>query len=260
MFKLRLLLCVLSASALTSALAQPASSETTRAPAQSNQWQFSVTPYAWALGISGSVSHKGDTLGQVNLSPGSVLSDLKMAAMVVAEARRDRFSLYLDAMYGDLGKTGSRALGPVDFNASTRIKMGLLTLAPSYQLMRSDSFAVDGLVGARFMWQNVKTTVNATAVTPSITLSDSSQISAGIVGLKGRVNLGQSQFFVPFYVDAGFGSKSSFTTQAYLGVGHRFDWGDVSLVAKNVYYQFKPNSFTTDLNMFGLALGVTFRF
>jgi hypothetical protein len=260
MFKLRLIFCLLSISAITSATAQPAASTMPDSRAQSNQWEFVVTPYAWALGISGSVSHGGSTLARVNLSPGSVLSNLKMAAMVVAEARRDRFGLYLDAMYGDLGSSNSRVVGEVDLNANTKIKMGLLTVAPSYTLTQSNAYRLDGLIGARFMWQDFTTTVNAPSIEQSITKSDSLQVSSAVVGLKGRINLGQSEFFVPFYVDAGLGNKSSFTSQAYVGLGHRFHWGDVSLVAKNVYYQFKPSRVTTDMNMFGLALGVTFRF
>jgi len=56
-------------------------------------------------------------------------------------------------------------------------------------------------------------------------------------------------------VDVGGGGSSSFTSQAYLGVGRAFDWGDISLVAKNAYYQFKPNKTTVDLNMFRLCFG-----
>lgn len=86
------------------------------------------------------------------------------------------------------------------------------------------------------------------------------QIAAAIAGVKGRFEIGQSGYFVPFYVDVDAGQSSSFTSQAYLGVGKSFEWGDVSVVAKNVYYQFKPNVTNVDLNMFGAALAATFRF
>lgn len=240
--------------------AQPSTAARSQTAAASNSWEFAVTPYLWALGINGTVSQDGTELGRFKLSPGNVLSDLKMAAMGVVEARYGRVGLYVDGMYGDLGKSASRTVDQVNLSANTSVKVGMLTVAPSYTILRSEQVLLDGLVGARFMWQNASSTITATEFNESITKSGSVQINAGVVGLKGRFNIGQTDFFVPFYVDVGPTDKSGFTSQAYLGIGRAFGWGDISLVAKNVYYQFKPNSLSTDLNMFGLAVGVTFRF
>lgn len=240
--------------------AQPTPGAKPQTSLASSGWEFSVTPYLWALGISGSVSHDGTQLGRVKLSPGDVLSDLKMAGMGVIEARYGRLGLYVDAMYGDLGKSASRTVDQVSLAADTWIKVGLLTVAPSYTLVRSDAVVLDGLIGARFMWQNASTTIAATQFDESITKSSSVQVNGAVVGLKGRFNIGHTDYFVPFYVDVGPTDKSGLTSQAYLGIGRAFGWGDISLVAKNVYYQFKPNSLSADLNMFGLAVGVTFRF
>lgn len=110
------------------------------------------------------------------------------------------------------------------------------------------------------MWQDASSTISATQFNQSITKSSAITVTDAVAGLKGQLKLGQSDYFVPFYVDVGAGDKSSFTSQAYVGIGKTFEWGDLSLVAKNVYYQFKPNNLTTDLNLFGLAVGATFRF
>lgn len=243
------------------AQAQPSpTTAASQTSARTDQWQFSVTPYAWGMGITGSISHNDRSLGEVKLTPGDVLSDLKMAAMLVVEARRGRVGLYLDGVYGDLGKTASRVVGREDLQASTNLRMSMLTLAPTYTFQNSPSFRLDGLVGARFMWQNASTTFSLPEAGLSITESSNLQIGAAVAGVKGRWELGRSGYFVPFYVDVGVGQSSSFTSQAYLGVGKAFDWGDVSLVAKNVYYQFKPFNSNVDLNMFGAALAVSFKF
>jgi hypothetical protein len=183
-----------------------------------------------------------------------------MAAMLVAEARRGRFGLYLDGVYGDLGKSTSTVVGRADLTANTSITMTMLTLAPTYNMVSTPALQLDGLVGARVMWQSASTNISFPQVGVSVSESSNLQLAAGIVGVKGRYNFDNSKYFVPFYVDVGAGQSSSFTSQAYLGVGRAFDWGDVSLVAKNVYYQFKPNHTNVDLNMFGAALAVTFRF
>jgi len=136
----------------------------------------------------------------------------------------------------------------------------MLTLAPTYNFLDTPALRLDGLVGARFMWQNASTTLSVADTRYSITESSNKQIGAAVAGIKGRYNFGNSGYFLPYYVDVGVGQSSSFTSQAYLGVGKAFDWGDVSLVAKNVYYQLKPNNNNVDLNMFGAAIAVSFKF
>lgn len=256
---LSILLCSVFLAPLVQA--QPTTTSVTpQSSMQADQWQFSVTPYAWAMGITGSISHNDTSLGEVKLTPGDVLSDLKMAAMLVAEARRGRVGLYLDGMYGDLGQNSSKVVGRADLQANTTLRMTMLTLAPTYTFQSSPSFRLDGLIGARFMWQNASTTFSLPEARRSITESSNLQIGAAVAGFKGRWELGGSGYFIPFYADVGVGQNSSFTTQAYLGFGKTFDWGDVSLVAKNVYYQFKPYHTNVDLNMFGAAIAVTFKF
>lgn len=225
-----------------------------------DKWNYSITPYLWALGVRGSISHNGLSTGQVKLTPGDLLSDINMAAMVVAEAHYNKYGLYLDVMYGDLGKTSSKVVGRTDLNANTTAKLSLITLAPSFNLVNSKSAYVDGLIGARYLWLNASSTISDSAFRVTLNPKSTQNITAAVVGVKGRFNLGDSSYFVPFYVDVGAGQSSSFTSQAYLGIGKAFDWGDISLVAKNVYYQFKPNNSNVDLNLFGAAVAVTFRF
>jgi hypothetical protein len=91
--------------------------------------------------------------------------------------------------------------------------------------------------------------------------NSSTTITNAIVGVKGRVQISDSTWFVPFYLDVGAGSaQTNVTSQAMLGIGKAYSWGDVSLAVKNVYYQLSQNKQTADLNLFGAALAVTFRF
>ena len=220
------------------ATAQPDAAASKPATLATDQWRYDVTPYLWAIGVSGSISHGGDTIAKVSLNPGDVLSDLKMAGMVVAKAQRGRLGLYLDALYGDLGNTASKTVGPLSLSANTSLKLSMVTLAPSYRLYDSSAVFLDGLVGARYLWLDAKTTVSATGFTQQLSAQSTTNITVPVAGVKGRFSLGDSDYFVPFYVDVGAGEKSTFTTQAYLGIGRSFDWGDLSLNAKNVYYQF----------------------
>jgi hypothetical protein len=82
-----------------------------------------------------------------------------------------------------------------------------------------------------------------------------------IVGVKGRYKLGDSDYFVPFYLDVGGGvDGTQITSQGILGVGKAYDWGDLMLVFNDVYYQTKSKNTTSNLNFYGAALGVSFKF
>ncbi len=240
--------------------AQPVSTEPAAPAIESDKWRFSVTPYVWALGASGKLSYRGNSTRTVKINPGDVMSHVNFAAMVEAEAHKGNFGVYVDAVYADLSSNKTVVVGREGVSANTSLDVTMVTLAPTYTLQNTPALYLDGLLGARMFWQNAKTNFSATQTDAQLTTSTAIQVVSPIVGLKGRWNLGDSKFFVPFYVDAGGGPESSFTSQAYLGIGRAFDWGDVSLVAKNVYYQIKPNKATVDMNMFGAALAVTFRF
>jgi hypothetical protein len=79
----------------------------------------------------------------------------------------------------------------------------------------------------------------------------------GILGVKGRVRLGDGRWYMPYYLDVGTGS-SNWTWQALLGVGYAFDWGEVNLSMRNLSYDFSGKR-DADLRMTGPTLGATFR-
>jgi hypothetical protein len=79
-----------------------------------------------------------------------------------------------------------------------------------------------------------------------------------IVGAKGRVRLGDSAWFVPYYADVGTG-QSDLTWQAMAGVGYAFSWGDVTAAYRHLAYKF-PDSFALkDLSFSGPAVALGFR-
>lgn len=227
----------------------------------SNDWRGSITPYLWALNVNGSVYHGGDQLVSANIDTSSLLSTLNMGAMLIAEVHKGNWGLSADFMYADISKTSSRAVGNyVDLGSKTSLSLGVYTVTASYTLHNSKNVYLDGVLGVRFFNNNGTTSFNVDGY-PLVSKSINATVTDPVVGLKGRVRISDSEYFVPFYVDVGGGSSSTqVTTQAYLGVGRAFDWGDVELVMKNLYYKQKNQGVTTNLDMFGAGVGVTFKF
>ena len=73
------------------------------------------------------------------------------------------------------------------------------------------------------------------------------------------MKLGESDWFVPFYVDVG-GGNSVTTWQAAAGIGHAFKWGDARLDYRYMSFDRNDDKLIQGLDMGGLALGVNFVF
>jgi len=228
-----------------------------------NQWRGSITPYLWLMNINGTVARDGNTLGTVHIDTNSLLSNLNFAAMVEGEVHRGNWGLWADLVYSKLSNQASHlSVGPVSLETKTTLTNGIYDIAATYTLHSSPNVYIDGLLGARILTHD--TTVNLSLGGPlpnGVSRDSSATITNAIVGVKGRVRISDSDWYVPFYLDVGGGgAQTNFTSQAMLGIGKAYSWGDVSLAVKNVYYQLTPKQVTSDLDLFGVALGVTFRF
>jgi len=87
----------------------------------------------------------------------------------------------------------------------------------------------------------------------------SEDVLAGIVGAKGRVKLGDGNWFANYYADVG-GSGSVFTWQGMAGVGYAFKWGEVVLDYRYLYYSQDGDRLIDNISFGGFALGANFKF
>lgn len=252
-----------SLNALTSvAMAQTAPSAKPEPVFQvSDAWRFAVTPYLWLVNINGSVYYDDTRLGHANLRSSELLSNLNFAGMVTLEAHKGRLGLVADLVYSKISSQKSTMRGAVDLGTKTSVEQGIYTVAGSYTVHNGPSAYIDALVGLRVMDMRASTAVAVAGTPLGLTKSKHITTTDPIIGLKGRVQLGASDYFVPFYIDVGGGSSNTeVTSQQMVGVGRAFSWGDTTLGVKNLYYKQKANRVTTDQSLYGVALGVTFKF
>ncbi len=244
-------------------------------------WSFRVAPYLWlpALDASATVSPSrlrlpdGSAVGLISLtastSPDSYLSNLNMAFMAMAEARKGRWSIYTDLLYTSFGDKDAKVrnvTGPAGFLTSqierkARIELSatVWTLAGGYQVIDRSDFALDLMAGARYLTLDSDLTLNVQG--PIGRLSRQNKVSLdqdawdGIVGLRGEILFPGAQWFVPFYGDIGAGDSNA-TWQAMLGIGYRLDWGDVTIAYRALSYDLKKHD--ADMTLHGPGLGVSF--
>jgi len=271
-----------SAAVLVPLLAMPLPAA---AQSADDKWHFNVMPYLWLPTISGTLQFpsRGSAGGPTvdfKAHPGDYLGDVEMALMLVFEARKGKWLAFSDITYMKLGADdsnvksvnfgGNAVSTTLDTGTQTDIKATIWTVAGGYNLVQAPKVSLDLIAGARYLYLKATTDwqLTATVTDPvgggvfpaSGSVSDSGDIWDGIVGVKGRVKLGDGSWFVPYYLDAGAGG-SQFTWQAQTGIGYAFRWGDLVLGYRYLAWkQDDNNKVIQDLKLYGFGLAGIFRF
>jgi hypothetical protein len=270
---------VLPAVMAATVLTTPAQAQTA-APA--DEWKFSITPYLWLPNINGTLKYDlppSTGSPEVEVGPNDYLQHLEGVMLLSGEVRKDRWSVFTDFIYlsfakdnssiKDINFGGSVVSSQVNLATSSSFRGMNWTLGAGYAVQTGQAMTLDVFGGLRYFditagtdWQ-LSATISGPG--PGQTFPASGGISKsmtlwdGIVGVKGRVALGNSHWSVPYYLDIGAGS-TSMTYQWMLGIDYSFKWGGVMLVYRDLYFDQKDDKFIQDLRFSGPALGVTFRF
>lgn len=251
-------------------------------------WSVSITPYLWLPMIGGTLNYNlprgAGTAATVDLNPSDYLVGLNFASMLNAEIRYDRFSVLTDIVYVNLSsssshlRTGNLAALPSNpvtaggsLDVSTRVGTGIWGLSGGYTVLQGEWGHLDAVAGVRLLFVDTKTNHagsltftgpaggSASAFGPSGDLSLSRDIWNGIAGLRGRIQIPQSNFYIPFYGDVGAGG-SDLTWQVAGGVGYKAGWADLTLAWRYLAFHQSTANAVKSLTLNGPYLAATFRF
>lgn len=239
-------------------------------PVVADEFRFSLTPYLWMAGITGSVDYNNAQRAHTHISSDKVLSNLSIGGMLDGEVHYGRWGLMGNTVFAKLSNNSSKSTNlqhglSATVDSTTDAWLGVYTVVGTYTVYAGQSLYVDGLAGVRFLNLNSKIQLDAsianTPYTGHKTLYSSVHTSDAIAGFKGRVRLGETSFFVPFYLDAGGGSAiAKFTSQQALGIGYALKAVDLALYYNNLYYSLSNDKVSSYINMSGPALAATFKF
>ena len=246
-------------------------------------WKFSLMPYVWLPTIKTTLSFGSVAASrldsEISVAPNDWLPHMDMAFLLAGEARYGKWLIAGDYLYLNLGNVSSHTnthnFGPgpvqiVDTGSDTSLKTTIWSIVGGYAVVSTPAATVDLIAGVRYLGlkANSNWSLNAAVTGPngnavilprSGSVSESGNVTAGIVGAKGRVKLGESNWFVPFYVDVG-GGDSVTTWQAAAGIGYAYSWGDVRLDYRYMSFDRNGDTLIQGLDMGGLAMGLNFVF
>lgn len=266
---------------LTVIFAAPVQAQTP-SDAPTDQWKFSITPYLWLPNINGTLKYSlppSTGSPEVEVGPNDYLEALQAIMLISGEVRKDRWSVFADIIYLGFAKEnskvkeidfgGSLVSSSVNLSTSSWLRGTNVTLGAGYAVKTGKAAPVDVFGGLRYFdlsagtdWQ-LTATINGPSPGQTFPLSGGISTSMtlldGIVGVKGRFQLGSSDWSIPYYVDIGTGT-ASLTYQTMVGVAYSFIWGEVTLAYRDLYFDQKDDKFIQDLRFSGPALGATIRF
>lgn len=245
-----------------------------------DRWGFRAVVYGWLPGVSGDSRFPASTGGSgVSIAFSDYLNALEFVFMGGLEARRGRLGLLADVIYLDFetDKAATRELtvsvpgGPVaqPVGASASVNVGLsgwaTSFAASWLLVDRPGYELQVLGGLRYL--DISSSIawvfgGNTAGMPPVTLAGRRELEPGVIdgiaGVRGRVTLGASRWFVPWHFDLGAG-ESELTWQAYAGAGYAFDWGEVVAGWRHLDYRFEDGGVLQDIELGGPLVGAAFR-
>jgi len=232
-----------------------------QAPASSNpspdDWEFTVTPYAFFSGLDGTVGAVRQTT-QVNASFSDIFHNLDFAAMGAFEARKRNWFVAVDSMYISLsGQKGTPS--PLFSDIDVKVKELIIDPHVGYRVLKAERGSIDLLAGARF-WHVKSQLTFQPRILPLVDVEESKNWVDPIIGARGTASLSPRVFLTGKFDAGGFGINSDFTGQVFGSVGFQLK-PRVALIGGYRYLRvdYVNEGFIFKTAMSGIVLGAQFK-
>jgi hypothetical protein len=242
----------------------------------SDEWRFQATVYAYLPSVDGETTFPGSGGSSgASIDASKIIDNLNFVFMGSFEADKGLWGMFTDVVYLDIGDSESPSRdisigGTLPLGATATIHYDLKgwvwTLAGSWRALSAPGHELSLIGGARLIdvdqtidWQ-LSGNIGSVAL-PDRAGDHTTGVSNwdAIVGLKGRVMIGdERRWFLPYYLDVGTG-ESSLTWQAMAGVGYMFGWGNVTLAWRHIDYDMKSGKQIEAVSFDGPGAAVAFR-
>jgi hypothetical protein len=232
-------------------------------PASANDWEITVTPYAWLQGMTGDIKVR-DVKVHVNDTFFDLLADTDtvLGGFLNASARRNGWGFYVEGNYSYTSVKTEIGRGR-DLRERTYLTIieggGLYTLAEA-KMPAGQDWRLEALAGVRYISFRLDLEADRFSFDRTKDWFDA------FVGLQGHVALSPNWMLIGHadFGGLGIGSSSSFTTNLYTLIGYRHTLFGANVVSslgyRGLYIDRREKDNSLDLWLHGPVLGMTFRF
>ena len=259
MKKQRLLLILLFICVSPVVIAGPVNVMPSATQAPESQWGFTLAPYGWLPGMTGSISI-ADRTADVDVSPGEVLSHLDAAFMMVTQVRYNRWAVTGDLVYARLHDDIDPPNGILFSSTHEVLKETIGTIDLSYRVVDSPKAFLSVYAGAR-IYDIYTQIVLRPRLAQGVNVSTTETWVDPIIGIRGRYYVSRAVFLNLCGDIGGFGAGSEFSWQALGGVGVQVSrWCDLELGYRALGFDYEPGRTKQDLISHGVITGAVVHF
>lgn len=215
-----------------------------------NTWKNEVTIYGWLPDISATTP-----LGDSSIDASDIIDNLKMTFMGNYSGRNDKWSLFGDVIYMNLGDSKSHTFNDGVAYVNMDIKSLIIHAGVGYNLIHTTEGILDVTAGVRYLDLEVDV---STDVFINRNISKSNDFTDFFIGVRGYKNINEN-WYIPYEADVGTGD-TEVSWQLFAGVGYRYDWGDVKLGYRYLEFDMDDDAVVEDLTVNGPVIGVSIKF
>jgi opacity protein-like surface antigen len=228
-------------------------------PAESG-WTFAAAPYLWMAGIEGTIGQFGLPPVDVDASFIDVLENFDIGAMMVGEARYDRFGVAFDFQYVKVSAGADTPLGLLSDKVEVTSETLTVLVAAEYRVVETNTASLDLMAGGRLWSVDTDLDPQGGPADP-LFFSDGDTWVDPIVGARGRVNLSPEFYLTGWGMIGGFGVASDLTWDVMGGAGYAVS-DRVSLIAgyRALSVDYENDGFQFDVVQHGPILGARISF
>ena len=236
---------------------------------ESNSWKHRLSIYGWFPSLDADIKYTipgdpNDPNDPDKEGESSLADKIDLVLMGSYEARKDKWSFLVDAIYLEMSDTQNVSWdvpltdATVTAGSDQDFAAWLVSVYGGYNVLESGSSSLDIIAGVRYLSLDLDISVYSNLLNNTPTVSPSIELYDGVIGMKGHVDLSEN-WYVPYMFDIGAGD-SSLTWQGEASIGYRFDWGDILATYRYVHYEKDDSKLVEDLDLYGPKIGLVFHF
>jgi opacity protein-like surface antigen len=222
--------------------------------AESDRWQYEITPYLLGAALDGTAGVKGLSV-PVDASFSDILENLEGGLMGLFTAQKGRWTVMLEGVYMNLGaELSGPVAGVVSANVDTKLYIGQGSVG--YRLV-DDTTRLDLVGGLR--WTKLSADIDLAGPTNSFSVGSDDSWTDAVVGVRVLHQVADNVELLG-YADVGAGG-SDLTWQVVAGVNWEFAKGfTLKAGYRHMYWDYEDGGTVWDMSASGPYLGLGIRF
>jgi len=226
-----------------------------------DDWLFRLTPYLWFAGVKGDLSTvPGLPTAPIDVSSGDAFDDTEESFMLMFEARKRRHGFLVDIFYSDV-RQKEELVPEVRLKLKATSKNTMMSAAYLYELYKTQQATVDVFGGLRYWDVDTKLAfAGGLGVLEGLSVRNSESWADPLVGVKARIRLGESRFFLSGFLGGGGGVSGGSDNFYDTSVNVGYQWTDAistSLGYRVFDVDYDHGSFVYDVKQEGWGLGLS---